>query len=236
MNKKINILELNKIRNSIKQLYGDNEFRDLLTESNLLSITQPVFFDELKSIFDALSKNKVKGDIMEVGVWNGGTAIYMKALIEYYELSSQLWLFDTFDEKFCTSYYKHDKDLKALDKYLSWSNLIYPSVEVVIQNFNQFDLYDENVKILKGDIFDTYVNCDASDISLLRLDVDFFESTLFMLEKFYPKISNGGYIIIDDYGVEEFNCKDAVDKFRKDNKINNKLNLVGDFVAYWIKE
>lgn len=238
MRKEINFLELKRIRDNIQQLdsVGKDGFRSLLSEPNLLSITEPVFFDELSLIFNEVSVKNIEGDVMEVGAWNGATAIYMKALLEYNRLSARLWLFDTFEGKFCLEKYKHKKDLKALEKYLGWSDVVYPSVEEVISNFKKFEMFDEKVKILKGDIFDTYLNCNVSEIAILRLDLDFFESTLFMLEQFYPKVSSGGYIIIDDYCVEEFNCKDAVDKFREDNKITNKLIFVGNSVVYWIKE
>jgi O-methyltransferase len=61
-----------------------------------------------------------------------------------------------------------------------------------------------------GDIVETIKV--PSPIAVLRLDTDWYESTKFELETFYPHVSPGGYVIIDDYGHWK-GCKQAVDEF-----------------------
>lgn len=232
------MLNINKIREKILHLDGvdESKFKSLLQGPSLFSLTQSVFFDELILMIDDINRNNINGDVVEVGVWKGATAVYIKSILNQTKSDRTLWLFDFFDEiKIDFSRIKHEKDIKALKYFSSIEGDIFSSYSSVVKNFRRFNLLDKHVKFIRGDIFDTYTNCNAEKIAILRLDVDFYEPTLFALECFYDKVSEGGYIIIDDYNVEKFNCKEAVNSFREDNNINNEMFYVGDFVAYWKK-
>ncbi|MBX2958714.1 MAG: hypothetical protein KF732_02050 [Flavobacteriales bacterium] len=232
------MINLKKIRESISQLEGtdEGELRNVLVNSKLLSLTQPVFFDELFFIIEDIKRSNIQGCVIEAGVWSGATAIYIKALMNFFEINRNLWLLDGFGQELDFSFFKHEKDIIAIKKFISWEDVKTPSKEDVINNFKIFDLWDEKIEIIQGDIFNTYNLCFEDSIALLRVDLDFYESTYFILEKFYERVSIGGYVVIDDYGVNEFNCKEAVDKFRSENNILTELKRVGDFVAYWRKE
>ncbi len=62
------------------------------------------------------------------------------------------------------------------------------------------DLLDEQVKFLKGWFKDTLHIAPIEQIAVLRLDGDLYESTMDSLKALYPKLSKGGYLLIDDYG------------------------------------
>jgi hypothetical protein len=65
----------------------------------------------------------------------------------------------------------------------------------------------------------------VKDIAFLRLDGDLFVSTWDPLAAFYDRVIPGGYIYVDDYG--SFNgCREAIDKFRFENKIFEPLRFV----------
>jgi O-methyltransferase len=231
-------INLEFIRKSIQQMDVNEtgvEFIDVILRSELLSLTEPVFFSELEKMVLDIKKNNVEGCFVEAGVWSGGTAIFIKALIEKYQLRRNLWLLDSYGDPIDSTVFKKEKDILAIKKFLSWTRVKTPTLADVITNFNKFGLLDDSVKIVKGDVFKTVDQCNELPIALLRLDLDFFESTYFMLQKLYDKVAPGGYIIIDDYNVDEFNCKDAVDLFRKENNITNDIIEVGNFLVYWIK-
>lgn len=235
--KEITLKKLDQIRSSIQQLELNNEIKleELLVNSSLLSLTQPIFFDQLSWIINDINQENVKGDVLEVGVWRGATAIYMKALLNFTKSDRNLWLFDLFEEEIDKSRLKHKKDLMSLNHFLSLGEKIFTSLSIVKESFRKFDLLDSKVKFVKGNIFNTFNSYDGGKIAILRLDLDFYEPTMFILEKFYDMINTGGYVIIDDYWVEHFNCKEAVDYFRKKNKITNELVSVGNFIVYWKK-
>ncbi len=73
-----------------------------------------------------------------------------------------------------------------------------------------------------------------SNLGLLRIDVDLYEPTLSTLEKLYPKIILGGYVIIDDYGLP-LDCKAAVDHFRETNGIREIIIKINHQAVYWQK-
>lgn len=226
------------LRNSIEHISDQDEesFFKLLVESKLLSLTEPVFFEFLDELLVSIKNTKIEGDIVEAGVWCGATSIYMKALIAHLQLNCDLWLMDVFSLPLDISKYQHEKDRDFLKKITSLAGFHTWGLQDVKANFEKFDLLDDRIKFIKGDVFNTYTLITAHSISVLRVDLDFYESTYFILDKLYSKVCSGGYIVIDDYGVKQLNCKEAVDQFRKDNNIKTPLVSVGKFISYWIKE
>src|SRR5712664_2643803 len=73
------------------------------------------------------------------------------------------------------------------------------SLEQVQANFAQYGLLDEQVIFVKGLFQDTLPSLDAGPFALIRLDGDLYESTYVCLEALYPRLSPGGFVIIDDY-------------------------------------
>ena len=65
---------------------------------------------------------------------------------------------------------------------------------------------------IKGDVRQTLLGANLEHIALLRLDTDFFDSTLIELETLYHRVIPGGVIILDDYGTWA-GQKKAVDQF-----------------------
>ena len=63
------------------------------------------------------------------------------------------------------------------------------------------------------------------EIALLRLDTDWYESTLHELEHLYPRLGRGGVIIIDDYGHWQ-GARKAVDEYVSRNRLRLLLTAV----------
>ncbi len=59
-----------------------------------------------------------------------------------------------------------------------------------------------------------------------------YESTIVALEALYPKLSPGGYIIVDDYGGI-VQCKQAVNDFRAKYRIAEEIVPVDHTGVYW---
>jgi predicted O-methyltransferase YrrM len=73
------------------------------------------------------------------------------------------------------------------------------SREDVERNFAKYGLLDDRVVFLQGWFKDTLPSAPIGKIALLRLDGDMYESTMDALQNLYPKLSPGGYCIIDDF-------------------------------------
>ena len=98
------------------------------------------------------------------------------------------------------------------DPHHSYHQLVV-SRQDVEANFRQYGLLDDRVVFLEGWFKDTLPAAPVERLSVLRLDGDMYASTMDALESLYPKLTAGGYAIIDDYGAVAA-CRQAVDDFR----------------------
>ena len=71
---------------------------------------------------------------------------------------------------------------------------------------------DDKLHFLKGWFKDTLQDAPTQSIALLRLDGDLYESTMDTLMALYDRVSDGGVVIVDDYGALEV-CRQAVADF-----------------------
>lgn len=190
---------------------------------------------EVQFMFDIISLTKdIKGDIAEFGVWRGGMAIWIKNIIDYYGIKDKkLWLFDTFDKFPASDKNDKDRQIHSVTKFL------FDKPYDVVDNFKKFDLLDDNVHFIKG-LFQNTIPViqnkqPIKKLSILRLDCDYYEPTMLILENFYKTVVRNGYIIIDDYNNPYLGCKAAVDDFRKKYKITKPIVNNGGGCVYWIK-
>ncbi len=95
------------------------------------------------------------------------------------------------------------------------------SLEEVRKNLKAYDLLDEQCEFLKGWFRDTLPTAPIQQLALLRLDGDLYESTMDALTSLYPKLSVGGFVIIDDYTIGQ--CRQAVQDYRSAHHIEDEI-------------
>ena len=88
---------------------------------------------------------------------------------------------------------------------------------------------------MPGWFCDTLPKAPIERLAVMRLDADYFESTVQALEALYSKLSPGGYVIVDDYGILPLGARRAVDEFRSRHAIESPLVFANRAVAYWEK-
>jgi len=189
--------------------------------------------ENIELCFKEVIKNNIPGDFIETGVWRGGATIFMQGLLKSSGVQDRIvWVADSFeglpkpDEK----KYAADRDDKHyLRKELSIS------LENVKSNFKKYNLLDGNVKFLKGWFKDTLPSAPIRQLSILRLDGDMYESTMDALVHLYPKLSKGGFIIIDDWGAVAA-CQQAVLDYRKQYSITEEIKTIDWTGVYWQKQ
>ena len=187
----------------------------------------------LENVEACLSKaieDGVPGDVIEAGAWRGGTAIFMRAVLAAYgDASRTVWVADSFQ-----GLPKPDPIRHPADRGLDYT--VHPELSVgvdqVRQNFARYGLLDDQVQFLVGWFKDTLPSAPLEQLALLRLDADLYESTLDALTCLYPKLSPGGYCIIDDYGLLEA-CRRAVHDYRDDHGITEPIHAVDWTGVYW---
>lgn len=180
-----------------------------------------------KTIFEA----EIPGDFLEAGVWRGGACIYMRAILEaFYEADTRkIWVADSFEGLPPPELPADKNDLHHIMRQLS------VSLEEVKANFSMFDLLDDRVVFMKGWFKDTLPKAPIGQLALLRIDGDMYGSTMEVLNALYEKVSPGGFIIVDDYGIVP-GCKTAVDEFHEVHGIKDPMTVLEDRAgAYWRK-
>jgi O-methyltransferase len=185
--------------------------------------------DNLQFCCEEVIKNGIPGDFMEAGIWRGGAVIFMRAILKTYEIDDRIvWAADSFAGLPPPSPTKYSID--DGDKHYIFDHLKV-SLENVQSNFSAFDLLDSQVKFLKGWFSETLPTAPIGRLSVLRLDGDMYESTMDSLSCLYPKLSKGGFIIIDDYALT--GCQKAVDDFRAQYAISEEMKRVDWTGVYW---
>lgn len=172
----------------------------------------------------------VPGDLVETGVWRGGASIWMRALLEVLgDTTRRVWLADSFQ-----GLPKPEPDRYPADEGdLFWTDPnLAVSVDQVKANFAKYGLLDDRVAFLVGWFEDTLPAAPIDRIAVLRLDGDMYSSTIQALDALYPKLSVGGYVIVDDYGCVE-GCKKAVHDFRDRHGITDAIEHIDWTGAFW---
>ena len=172
--------------------------------------------ERLYNIFDCLiyiKLNSVKGDIVEVGCYKGATLALCRKFSK-----KKIYGFDTFMGHQKPNAIEKDiwgnNQLKIYEKNKFWHKITPEEVEKNIKTITSFN----NIHLIKGKVQDSKENLKKiKKISLLIIDVDWYEPTLFSLKNLYNKISKDGFLIIDDYGHHS-GSKEATNLFFKNKK------------------
>ena len=174
-------------------------------------------------------EHQVPGDLIETGVWRGGACIFMRAMLKAYgEHDRTVWVADSFRG---LPPPEDGRQEDAEDGLWSVPFLAVPQ-EQVAGNFARYDLLDDQVRFLPGWFSDTLPTAPISSIAVMRLDGDMYDSTMVALRSLYPKLSVGGYVIVDDYHAVR-GCKQAVDDFRAEQGITDELHQVDWTGRFW---
>lgn len=163
-------------------------------------------------------QTRIAGAMVECGVWRGGSMMTVLRTLAHLEVNDrEVYLYDTYEGMSDPI----DKDgaevnelhQKHVQKHGGWS---IASLEEVQHNIGQCPYPAARIHYVKGKVEDSIPGTIPETISLLRLDTDWYESTRHELEHLFPRLSQGGVLILDDYGAFE-GCKRAVDEYFTDN-------------------
>jgi len=125
-----------------------------------------------------------------------------------------------------------------LARGLSWTGpkmVFNTSVDDVKEAFRRYNLMDDKVVLLRGWFSDTLPAAPIEKLAILRADGDFYRSTMDIFENMYHKLSAGGFCIVDDYNAHP-ECRRAVDQFRLERGITEKIIPIDGEAVYWKKD
>ena len=230
-----NKVPINPMLNSLKQ----SELNSILDKNLTMTSARNLLFTA--SVCDAVIRNNIEGDFVEVGVWRGGHLI--AANVGFGESENRKIIgIDTFsgmtdpDEgEFNLNSGK--SAISRTQELKSGKGWIPASVEEVRSNCIESGLTPDRFELHKVDMSNNAALVEKklpTNVSVLRVDVDWKNPTANTLEVFYKLVVPGGIVIIDDYGSWS-GAKEAVDDFRKKNLITDPLFQIDGGAFYWTK-
>jgi Macrocin-O-methyltransferase (TylF) len=186
--------------------------------------------DNLQHCIESALAAGVPGDLIEAGVWRGGATILMRAILKAYGVTDRtVWVADSFAGVPPPDAARFPLDA-GIDLYRF--GLLAVPLEQVRANFARYGLLDDQVRFLKGWFRDTLPTAPPGPLAVARLDGDLYESTWDALTHLYPRLSPGGFLIVDDYGAIEA-CRQAVHDYRSQHGITDPLVQADWSAVYW---
>lgn len=185
--------------------------------------TSAVRVAALVSAVTYLVRTEVPGEIIECGVWRGGSMMAVaRRLLDLDAADRHLHLLDTFGESppptvedgpEASSWFEEHADV--LD---SSPTMQTASLAEVRANIARVGYPDELLHFVPGLVEETVPAHAPASIALLRMDTDWYGSTRHQLEHLWPRMVPGGIVIIDDYGRWD-GCRRATDEYFQDRPV-----------------
>jgi len=167
---------------------------------------------------DHIVRHRIAGDIVECGVWRGGSMMLAAlALIARGDTTRDLWLYDTFEGMSAPTAADRSVSGESAAAQLArtprgsgvWCEAGLADVQA---NLWSTGYPRERLHFVAGPVETTIPATLPRRIALLRLDTDWYESTRHELVHLYPALSRHGVLVVDDYGHWQ-GARQAVDEY-----------------------
>ena len=183
----------------------------------------------VRACIESILLDDVPGDLIETGVWRGGSCIYMRAILAAYGIADRrVWVADSFE-----GLPPPDPGKYPIDQGDQLHKVSYLAVsqEEVAENFRRYQMLDDQVRFLKGFFEHSLPNAPIQQLSLIRLDGDMYGSTMDAMNALYHKLSPGGYVIVDDYSLPP--CAQAITDYRAKHGVHCPIQDIDGSAVFW---
>jgi len=202
------------------------EFTALYERARAYTLTSVECMYTLYQTVKFISRNNIPGDMVECGIWRGGSSMMIALTLEALgDRSRDIYLYDTYTgmtepenvdvrSKDGTEQVSRWQAFQR-DGYNEWAHAALPEVRA---NMAATGYPENRLHFVVGEVETTIPTIAPENISLLRLDTDWYRSTRHELIHLYPRLSRQGALIVDDYGAYEGSRK-ATDEYFADASI-----------------
>ncbi len=187
---------------------------------------------------DVLS-NRIPGDLIEAGVWRGGTSIFMRAVLKAMAVTDRrLWVADSFEGLPTTESALQPKEARAIGSLMPQARLqkTSPPLSTRFDRISKGMACSTNKTVFVKGWFQRHARYDRERAFRDRPDRRGF---VFLHARLPSRAlsqarSRWAYVIIDDYGLDSWTeCRKAVDEYRATHGIDEELIIVDSQCAYW---
>jgi len=195
-------------------------------------MTGPERVFSLRRAVEYVVENDIPGDLVECGVWKGGSSMVMAlTLLRLDDVSRGVCLYDTFEKGWpkgseedvtVDGVRAHDFYVQALARGET-EDTLFAKFHAVREAMTSTGYPADKVHMIKGRVEETIPDQAPDTIALLRLDTDWYESTKHELVHLYPRLSVGGPLIIDDYAYFE-GARKATDEYFTEHEVSMLLH------------
>lgn len=224
--------------NSRRKILGidedmEEEFINIYLHCRKYTMTSVQRMYALFKATEYIVQRDIPGDIVECGVWKGGSSMLAAASMHRLgDISRTCYLYDTYAGMSEPGHedvdFSHNNNARG-----EWEKMqtgehnlwCFSSLEDVKRHLSTISYPLDNFKLIEGKVEDTIPTVTPERISLLRLDTDWYESTYHELLHLFPLLSRDGVIIVDDYGYWK-GAKKAVDEYFEQHSIKILLNKI----------
>jgi O-methyltransferase len=212
-------LKLADKKQKAKNIY--NKYKDFTMIPSLIFIDNVLLCDSI---------NSINGCIVECGVWRGGM---IAGIYDYSNLKRKCILFDSFEG--LPSVKENDGDAaktwqesnNGVGLHNCEAEISFAEKAMKLANSNKHNIvqgwFEQTLPVTK-------IN---EPIAVLRLDGDWYDSTMVCLINLYPLVAENGIIIIDDYYAWD-GCSRAVHDYLSQNNLPLRISQTTNGVCYII--
>jgi len=200
----------------------EEDFIEIHRQAQPYSMVSP---ERLYATYQAIKyaeANNIEGDVVECGVWKGGNSMVMAlTLLNCNSQQRNIYLYDTFEgmvepgEKDVDFKGQHSRGVWKKHQSEDVNKWCYSPLEDVKRNMASTLYPEDKIHFVKGKVEDSIPATLPDKIAVLRLDTDWYESTVHELEHLFPLLAERGVLLIDDYGHWK-GQKEAVDAYFAD--------------------
>jgi O-methyltransferase len=180
--------------------------------------------DDLQACVESVVADRIEGDLIEAGAWRGGASILMRATLDSLGAERTVWVADSFQGFPAT---EPEEGAVPLSAY----GFLAAPLDEVRDSFARLGC-ERGVRFVPGFFEQTLPELRDERWAIVRLDADTYEPTRLALRSLYPRLTPGGYLILDDYGSFP-GCRRAVEEFRNEHGIEEPIEKVDSTCVRW---
>ena len=228
---------------SIKRVRPPEPTKDMSAEfAPLFELCHPYTMTPIGRMYGLFQSVKymiernILGDIVECGVWRGGSAMLVaKYLASINDTPRRIFLYDTYegmseptshDRIIATDESAHPAwDSRRTTEDTEASDWCFASLDDVKANMSLTGYPNDKLIYVKGKVEDSIPESLPQEIAILRLDTDWYESTKHTMQHLFPLLAPSGVLILDDYGCWA-GARRAVDEYLTETRTSLLLNRI----------